>query len=169
MNIEFLPLNQDSVYLRKAVAVYHEYTPGDMRYQTNFFTSHMKREGYVGLVAQVEKEIVGVAFGSNSLVGQWWHSKVVYHVGENHEALQNAWVLTQVNVLSAYRNHGIGTLLHDKIISKQKCPRLLLSTPVSNKDAQRFYKRYGWDYLHHGFPFFAGDEPYAIMYKNLKT
>lgn len=167
MRIKFLPLNLDSIYLKKAVAIYHEYIPGDMRYQSEFFTSHMEHEGYFGLVAQVEEEIVGVVFGSNSLEGQWWHSKVAAHVGKDHVALQNAWILTQLNVLSAYRNRGIGKLLHDKIIATQTRPRLLLSTPVSNKGAQRFYRRYGWDYLHKGFPFFEGDEHYAIMCKEL--
>lgn len=167
MRIKLLPLNPDSPYLRRAVAIYHEYSPGDMRYQTEFFTSHMDNEGYIGLVAQLEEEIVGVAFGSNSLEDQWWHSKVAAHVGKEHAALQDAWVLTQLNVLSAFRNRGIGTLLHDKIIATQTRPRLLLSTPVSNKGAQRLYIRYGWEFLHKGFPFFNGDEPYAIMCKEL--
>jgi ribosomal protein S18 acetylase RimI-like enzyme len=167
MRVDILPLNLDSSYLEAAVAVYHAYTPGEMRYQIEFFVSHMERQGYIGFVAQHEAKIIGVTFGSRSLAGQWWHEQVTAHVEADHPALQDAWVLTQLNVLKDYRNQGIGKLLHDKIIIVQPCSRLLLSTPVANKGAQRFYKRHAWYYLHEGFSFFAGDEPYAIMHKAL--
>lgn len=169
MSVKFLPLNRESPHLEAAVAVYHEYTPGNIGFQTQFFTSHMERLGYVGFVAQIEDKIVGIVFGSRSLAGQWWHEHVAKHVGEDHRALQNTWVLTQLNVLKVYRNRGIGKLLHDKIIAAQTYPHLLLSTPVANKAAQRFYERYGWDFLHTGFKFFEGDECYAIMHKALNT
>jgi ribosomal protein S18 acetylase RimI-like enzyme len=168
MNIDILPLNLDSAHLEAAVEVYHEYTPGELSYQTQFFTSHMERLGYIGFVAQVEDKVIGVTFGSRSLAGQWWHEHVAAHVGTEHPALQDAWILTQLNVFEAYRNQGIGKLLHDKILAAQPCPRLLLSTPVANKAAQRFYERYDWEFLHNGIEFFAGDEPYAIMRKELK-
>lgn len=168
MSVKLLPLNLDSPHIEAAVAVYHEYTPGNIRYQTQFFMNHMERLGYKGFMAQSEDKIVGVVFGSCTLAGQWWHDIVAAHVGEDNPALKEAWVFTQLNVLEAYRNRGIGKLLHDKIVTAQAYPNLLLSTPVTNKAAQRFYQRYGWDFLHTGFEFFEGDERYAIMHKELK-
>jgi ribosomal protein S18 acetylase RimI-like enzyme len=167
MDIEFFALSDESPYLVEAVEVYNEYVAGDLRYQEHFFRSHLGREGYRGLVARHENKTIGVAFGSCSLRGQWWHERVSVHVGREHEALQSAWVLTQLNVLAAYRNQQLGTLLHEKIIAAQPCKKLLLSTPVSNKAAQRFYLRHGWYFIHDGFVFSSGDIPYAIMAKKL--
>ncbi|MEO1290521.1 MAG: GNAT family N-acetyltransferase [Chloroflexota bacterium] len=167
MPLELLPLNSSSPYILDAVRIYNEYIAGELDYQEHFFRSHMIRPGYVGLLAKLDKKIVGVAFGSFSLAGQWWHDRVTTYVGREHPALQEAWVLTQLNVLKAYRNCKIGAQLHDTIISKQKRHNLLLSTQVANRDAQRFYKRYGWHILHKGFQFSSGDEPYQILYKTL--
>lgn len=169
MTLELIPLNATSPYVMNAVKIYNEYIAGEMDYQEHFFRSHMHRPGYVGLLAQVDKRIVGVAFGSYSLSGQWWHERVAAHVGREHPAIQDAWVLTQLNVLKAYRNRKIGETLHHRIIEEQTRQHLLLSTQVANKAAQRFYKRHGWQVLHEGFQFSSGDESYKILHKFLKS
>ena len=167
MNLNFLPLNPTSPYVMDAIKIYDEYIPSSLDYQEHFFRSHMRRPGYVGILAQIDHKIVGFAFGSYSLVGQWWHDKVVNHVGFEHPALQSAWVLTQFNVLEAYRNQSIGKMLLAEIIEQQTKSNLLLSTQVANTGAQRFYKRLGWYVLHEGFVFSSGDEPYKILAKTV--
>ena len=169
MTVDLLPLHNDSPYVLDAVNIYNEYIPGEIDYQEHFFRSHMRHPGYSGLLARVDSKIVGVAFGSNSLPGQWWHERVVAQIGREHPALQNAWVLTQLNVLRAYRNQKIGETLLHHIIAEQKCERLLLSTQVANVAAQRFYRRHGWQVLHEGFRFSPGDEPYKILHKTLNA
>lgn len=84
MTVDLLPLNSKSPYFIDAVNIYNEYIPGEMEYQEHFFRSHMRRPGYVGLLAQIDDKIVGVAFGSESLPGQWWHERVASHVGREH-------------------------------------------------------------------------------------
>lgn len=167
MKLSFLSLNATSPYVNDAIKIYDEYIPGDREYQEHFFRSNMRRPGYIGLLAQIDKKIVGFAFGSFSLVGQWWHDKVANYVGYEHPALQSAWVLTQLNVLEAYRNRNIGQQLLEAIITQQTRSNLLLSTQVANTNAQRFYKRLGWYVLHEGFIFSSGDEPYKILAKTL--
>lgn len=169
MRIELQHLTQDSPYLLGAIRVYNEYIAGEIDYQEHFFRTHMRRPGYIGLIAILDERVVGVAFGSHSLVGQWWHERVASRVGYDHPALQNAWVLTQLNVLASYRNRKIGELLHNRIIEMQGCSNLLLSTQVANAKAQRFYLRHGWKVLHTGFRFSAGDEPYMILHKKLQA
>lgn len=164
-NIQLQRLTPDSPHLMDAIAVYDEYIPSEMQYQEHFFRSHMRRAGYVGLVALYEAKVVGFVFGSDSLNGQWWHERVATHIGRSHPALQDAWVLTQLNVLADYRNQNIGLLLHNRILQLQTRPRVLLSTQVANKGAQRFYQRQGWQILHKGFHFSAGDEPYMIWHR----
>jgi ribosomal protein S18 acetylase RimI-like enzyme len=163
MNVNLLPLNENVPYLAEAVAVYTEYSGGDPRYNQHFFMVHMKRDDYIGLVARSNGQIVGIGFGSRAQHGQWWREKVAHEIGNKHPALANTWVLTQLNVLEAYRSQGIGTILHDALIAQQPCPKVLLSTPVSNIGAQQFYVRHGWTVLHKGFEFARGAEPYMIF------
>lgn len=118
-----------------------------------------------GLLALNGDKAVGVAFGTKSEPGHWWHDKVAEQVGYNHPALQNAWVLIELGVLEAYRGQGIGTELHNTIIQCHRLPNLLLSTQKANHGARRLYERLGWRYLHPGFAFHAGSEPYAVMYR----
>jgi len=169
MSIDLQPLTKDSPYVIGAVSVYNDYIAGEFKYQEHFFRSHMRRPGYVGFVAIADEKVVGVAFGSHSLGGKWWHERVAVRVGHHHPAVQNAWVLTQLNVLTDYRNHKIGSRLHDHIIQQQSRPNLLLSTQVANIAAQRFYKRHGWQILHSGFRFSSGDERYMILSRSVKN
>jgi ribosomal protein S18 acetylase RimI-like enzyme len=165
MKIELVPLNETAPCFLDAVAIYGEYVPGDLRYQRVFFQTHMSRQGYMGFAAVADDVTVGFAFGSDSLAGQWWHEKVLLNLDEEcDDVLQDAWVLTQLNVLQAYRNAGIGGLLHDALIAAQTRTHLLLSTPVSNHAAQRFYQRRGWRTLHAGFCFSKGMEPFMILH-----
>lgn len=167
MTPNFLPLHANSPHLLDAIKIYAEYIPGNFDYQDHFFRTHMRRPGYVGVLAQIDHKIIGFAFGSYSLVGQWWHNTVATNVGYEHPALQSAWVLTQFNVLEAYRNQNIGKILLNEIITQQTQSNLLLSTQVANTGAQRFYKRLGWYVLHEGFVFSSGDEPYKILAKTV--
>lgn len=169
MNFDFIPLHKDSPYLIDAIRVYNEYIPGELDRQEHFFRTHMRRPGYIASLIRADKKIIGVAFGSDSLRGQWWHERVASQVGYEHPALQDAWELTQLHVLKAYRNRGIGARLLQHITEKHNRPRMLLSTQVANVDAQRFYLRHGWKILHQGFKFSAGDEPYKILHKSLKS
>lgn len=165
MSVELRPLRQNSPEFEGAVAVYAEYVDSLPRFHRNFFLDHMQRRDYLGLVAKQNEQVVGMTFGTASLTGQWWHDIVARHVGDEHPALQDAWVLTQLNVLTAYRNLGIGAQLHNAIVEQQPYRHLLLSTQKSNLAAQRFYKRHGWFILHPGIVFSRGDEPYMILRK----
>lgn len=165
MKVELLPLVETAPFFADVIAIYGEYVPGDVRFHRVFFQSHMSRQGYMGLAAVVDQVVVGFAFGSDSLAGQWWHEKVMLNLDDESDyVLQDAWVLTQLNVLEAYRNAGIGGLLHDALISAQTRTHLLLSTPVTNRAAQRFYHRRGWRVLHRGFCFTKGIEPFMILH-----
>ena len=122
---------------------------------------------FIGYVAVMNEKIVGTAFGTASRAGQWWHDKVAKQVGRNHKALKNAWVLTELAVLEDYRKHHIGGHLHDKVLSEQAYPNVLLSTQVDNIVARQFYENRHWTYLHRGFAFQKDRPPYCIMHKDL--
>lgn len=149
------------------MAVYVEYTDFDPDWSARFFLNFTKQAGFHGLVAVFNERVVGFTFGHHSQNGDWWHDEVAYRVGVDHPALRDAWVLTQLNVLKAYRGQGIGSQLHDLVIAQQPHTNLLLSTQTHNQRAQAFYKQRGWSVLHDGFAFAKGDDPFMILCKSL--
>ncbi len=57
--------------------------------------------------------------------------------------------------------------LMETLLAAQPCPRALLSTEVNNAGARRLYERHGWSYLHPGFAFNPGGQPYVVMRREL--
>ncbi|MBA2285980.1 MAG: GNAT family N-acetyltransferase [Ktedonobacteraceae bacterium] len=157
----------DSRYLAGAVRCYVETWKRDWEASYDFFSRYARYPDFYGLVALSDGEVIGSGFGTRSLPGQWWHDVVAAHVGAEHAALQDAWVLVELEVLKAYQGYGTGTRLHNALLAGQPCPRTLLSTEVANRGARRLYERLGWRYLHPGFRFNEGQEPYVVMHKEL--
>lgn len=168
MTITLQPFGYHSPLFYDAVAIYCAVWERDEEDSTLFFRRYARMTDFIGYVALVGKQSVGIGFGTLSENGQWWHDKVADQVGSEHPALQNAWVLTELAVLPEYRNDGIGGILHDRVIHEQPRNNVLLSTQVENIAAQRFYKRRGWTMLHDGFPFRKGCQSYCIMHKDMR-
>lgn len=164
VDLAVIPLHRYSVYLDDAVAVYAEYVRHEGDYQRQFFLNTMDLPDYHGLVAVYRDRVLGFAFGNRSGPGHWWHDRVAEAIGKRHPALRKAWVLTQFNVLQAYRGQGVGTHLHNAILACHRYPNVLLSTQDHNRGAQRFYHRHGWRILHQHLRFSRDDEPYTIMH-----
>lgn len=165
MSIELRPLHPRSWLLQEAVRVYCTVWERAAPASLAFFRAQARLPLFLGCIALDNGRGVGFAFGTASLPGQWWHDTVAEHVGAQHPALQEAWVLTEIAVLAAYRGRGLGAVLHDTVLRRQPLPNVLLSTQQSNRRAQRFYARHGWSLLHPGFSFHEGRPPYVIMHR----
>ncbi|HEY7057442.1 MAG TPA: GNAT family N-acetyltransferase [Vicinamibacterales bacterium] len=122
-----------------------------------------------GYVALVGTHVAAMGFGTRSLPGQWWHDRVAAAIGADHLALQDAWVLVDLAVRSAYRSQGIGGALLKTLLVRQPCPRALLSTEVANAGARRLYERNGWRYLHPGLVFTPGQQPFVVMGREINS
>lgn len=168
MPIQYIPFNYKSSLLYDALRVYCEVWGRNYEDSLMFFRKYARYEHFIGYVASYKSRVIGMGFGTISEKGQWWHDKVAEKVGENHRALQNAWVLTELAVLKEYRNRQIGEALHERVLKAQPFPNVLLSTQADNHGAKRFYERLGWGYLHNGFAFQRGRQPYCIMHKVVK-
>lgn len=166
--VSIVPFDASSPYLDGIVRVYITTWPLNEDEIRHFITRYSAHADFRGFLALVDGEVVGMGFGRGSLPGQWWHDKVAAQVGSAHPALQDAWELVDLAVLEAYRRYGIGTLLHNVLQESQPCQRMLLSTEVRNATARRLYERLGWRYLHPGFVFNPGQQPFAIMHKEVR-
>ena len=118
---------------------------------------------FAGAVALDRGRVVGLGWGAQGIPGNWWYDQVTARVGHDHPALRDAWVLVELGVLPEYRGGGLGARLHDAAIAAQPLARQLLSTQVSDAGARRLYERLGWTYLHPGFAFREGEEPFVVM------
>jgi ribosomal protein S18 acetylase RimI-like enzyme len=167
MPIEYIPFNHKSSLIYDAVRVYCEVWGRNQEDSIMFFRKYASYGHFIGYVASDRSRVIGMGFGTISEDGQWWHDKVVENVGKKHTALQDAWVLTELAVLKAYRNQEIGTALHDRVLQAQPFLNVLLSTQADNFGAKRFYERHGWNYLHKGFAFQQGRQEYCIMHKEI--
>ncbi len=166
--IALIPFDAQSPCLNGAVHVYTETWPANEEEIRDFIRRYAGYPGFRGYVALLNNEVVGMGFGTRSLPEQWWHDKVAAHVGPDHPALQDAWVLVDLAVLPAYRSHGIGSFLHNALLASLPYRSALLSTEVSNAGARRLYERLGWSYLHPGFVFNPGQQPFVVMSKDLR-
>ncbi len=163
MRIRIEPFDLASPYFEAAARVCAEVFGDECANSLRFIEKYTRYPGFLGLAALTGEQVVALGFGISARPGQWWHDKVAAQIGYDHPALQNAWVLTQLGVLAPYRNRGIGGRLHDALLRRQPCRRLLLSVAAHNIDAQRFYERRRWRVLHTGLIFIQSDAPYTIM------
>lgn len=158
------PFDAASPYFDEVVRIYLEAFGGEEDVIRAFIARYASTlPDWRGYVALIGAQVTGMGFGTRSLPGQWWHDRVAAEIGANHPALQDAWVLVDLAVRSAYRNRGIGATLLKTLLASQPCPRALLSTEVANVGAHRFYERNGWRYLHPGLVFTPGQQPFVVM------
>lgn len=169
MQFSLQAFDYHSPYLQDAIDVYCKVWERDTDNSTIFFRKYTRFPDFVGFVAYADAQAVGFAMGARSEKGQWWHDKVAKNVGATHSALDNAWVLIELAVLSNYRRHHIGTLLHDHILKTQTNPNALLSTQIDNRPARRFYEAHQWTYLHQGMIFNKSRQKYCIMHRDMRN
>lgn len=165
--LDLQPVTAGAPWLPVAARIYVEVFGQGAEWAEAFLARYAGYPDYRGYVARLGGVPVGMGFGVRSLRGNWWHDRVAARVGAGHPALQDAWVLVELAVLAPYRKRGRGGALHDALLAAQPCPRVLLSTQVSNWEARLFYERRGWRYLHAGFAFKPGAELYAVMHREL--
>lgn len=164
---QLIPFDADSPYLPQAARVYARIWQRGEDWAIGLFARQARYPDFHGLVAVAEGAVVGMGFGARSEPGQWWHDKVAARMGAGTPALQDAWTLVELGVLAELRGRGIGGALHDRLLAIHPCPRVLLSTQVENARARRMYEARGWQYLHPGFAFEPGNQPFVVMHREL--
>ena len=127
-SITLTPFNTGSPLLETATQIYTETWSFNFEDTIDFVRWYSECRGFVGYVATIDETPVAMGFGIESIPGNWWHDIVTTAVGRSNPALKNAWALVEFCVLEKYRNQGVGSVLHDKLIETQVYPHLLLST-----------------------------------------
>lgn len=164
--IRYEAFSADTPTFTSAVKLYAETWGHPLATSMTFFERYSKHPGFVGRVALAGETVVGMGFGSDGQRGNWWYDKVVEACGTS-PYVRDAWVLVELCVHPECRRQGIGSMLMQHLFAAVNKRSILLSTQVTNIDAQRLYIRKGLVFIHRGLAFAPGQPLYAVMGKRL--
>lgn len=105
------------------------------------------RLGFDGRVAFDERGVLlGFAYGWALQPGQREHRRLQAQLGLELSLfwLADCFELADLGVRREFRRRGVGSLLHDALLSAQPCRTALVSTNPLAAPAQRFYLARGW-------------------------
>jgi GNAT superfamily N-acetyltransferase len=163
-SVRLVAYDRESPLLEQALDVYARVWPDrDQEEARESFTRYAGYAGFQGLVAFDGDEPIGTGYGANSVPGIWWHDQTVAVLGADHPALQDAWRLVELAVVSERRGQGVGGRIHDALIAAQSCSRLLLCTGTWNTTARQMYLARGWQVVADEFAYPGQPHPYVIM------
>jgi ribosomal protein S18 acetylase RimI-like enzyme len=132
---------------------------------------HTARAGFrfVGAFAS-DRRLVGFVYGYTGAPGQWWYDRVAAALEDDVAAV---WLdpphfeFTELAVAPAYQSRGVGSDLHDEVLSGLPHRRSLLSALADNRRVIAFYEHRGWRVILPGLRFEPGRPEFAIMGREL--
>lgn len=133
-------------------------------------SQHTQRVGFRCLVARDAGQVVGFAYGYTSGQGQWWHDRVAAALDPATERrwLERAFELVELAVTPQRQGEGIGSRLHDALLTGLPHRTAVLSTMDTETRARQMYLKRGWRYLLRQFTF-GGTLPFAVMGRDLSN
>ncbi|PEI76843.1 GNAT family N-acetyltransferase [Bacillus wiedmannii] len=170
--MEFLHIENDEVLINNMAQLYCKVFE-----KTNFtemierINRHIEYTGFKGIVAMNEEnEVVGFTYGYRSLDGQYYNQlmRKSLNCGQVEQWLEDCFEFVELAVHPQYRNEGLGTTLHNKLLEGISNRTSVLTTQINNKKARSLYERLDWVNVLEPFHPSKNDVPYVIMGKNLK-
>jgi ribosomal protein S18 acetylase RimI-like enzyme len=130
-------------------------------------TRHMERKDFRLLAAWESKtgKIVGFNYGYTSAPGQWWHDLVEGAMTPQaaREWLTDTFEFVELAVTPGAQGRGVGSRLHDTLLTGLYHRRAVLSTMQAETVALKLYRKRGWITLLETFYFPGTSKPYQIM------
>jgi ribosomal protein S18 acetylase RimI-like enzyme len=146
-------------------------TGGDLVSFLSTFTRHSSREGFTCFVVRDGDggQLLGFAYGYTSQKGQWWHDQVASALDPTQVQywLSNAFEFVELAVQPSHQGKGIGSRLHDALLTDLPHHTAMLSTMQAETAGLRLYRKRGWEIVIENFIFTNIQEAYIIMGKKL--
>ncbi|MCB9421855.1 MAG: GNAT family N-acetyltransferase [Ardenticatenaceae bacterium] len=137
----------------------------------HFLPQHVLRDRFRMVTALEDRtdEIVGFAYGFASTSDQFFYQEVAK---VTHSDFVMAWFsdyfrLVQIAVLPQVQGRGIGSALHDHLLSGLPQAKGILATIAAETNAFQLYRQRGWQVLLQEIFFPGVNRPYQIMGKEL--
>lgn len=128
---------------------------------------HLTMTGARALGATTDEgdRLVGFVYGMPNDRTQWWSTVVhPYLRQEGHDAwLGDAFVITELHVLPAFQNRGLGRALITGITDGADEPRSILSALDTESPARALYRSLGYRDLARRVRFPSASCPYVVM------
>jgi ribosomal protein S18 acetylase RimI-like enzyme len=172
--LRLVPFTPASPYFAGVVRLYNDVwqTPAQEAREIGIrIRRHATYPGYRGLVAITPAgEVVGFAYGTTDLPGQWWHDQIARLLGPSATAhyLTGSFAFAELAVSAAYRRQGLGQRLHDALLAGLPHRRATLSTQLDNLPARSLYARLGWQTLLERMCFDSSPTEYVILTRTLR-
>jgi GNAT superfamily N-acetyltransferase len=131
---------------------------------------HSSNPDFTVLLADVDSEVVGFAYGYTSVPGGWWRQTVSTSL-DNDSArkwFEDCFEFAELAVVPEHQRHGIGGALHNELLAGLPHQSAMLSTQRDNWIARAFYAHRGWIDVIDGFDFPNKPYPYAILGLDLR-
>lgn len=109
--------------------------------------------------------LVGFVYGMPNSRSHWWSTVVepYLHTQGHGEWLDDSFVITELHVLPAYQNRGIGRALITTITDSAAEPRSILSAIDIDSPARALYRALGYRDLARRVQFPSAPRAYAVM------
>jgi ribosomal protein S18 acetylase RimI-like enzyme len=121
--------------------------PSEQEWRDSTFDRHCERRGFRLDAAFDGETLSGFAYGYIGDLGQYWPDRVAAVLGEEsaREWVGDHFEFVELAVRPPYRRRGIGSALHDALMSDPPADRALLSTDDGDDaPAVRLYQSRGW-------------------------
>lgn len=112
----------------------------------NRFDAYTSRDGFDLVIAALDSEPVGQAWGWALAPGSRWWDGLVGDVepGFTDEDGKRTFGLSEIMVRQAWTGQGIAHALHDELLNARPEQRATLLVNPTNETAYRAYTRWGW-------------------------
>lgn len=139
----------------RLVAVYLQVYASDVERDPLFYgedrfrrqiTGHLTGPRWEAVVAEIDAEIIGFAYGFSLSAGTIWWSGLLTEVpdGFTTETGDRTFALSELMVREAWRGQGIARRLHDELLTGRPEKRATLFAKPDNDAAQSAYLNWGW-------------------------
>ena len=146
------PLRDDlvEIYRDAFCAPPYEETEADVaQFRDETLPEHLGRDGFRCAVARDGDRIVGFAYGYTGARGHSWTDAAAEALGPELAAewIGGRFELVELAVRRAFRGRGLGSALHDLVLTGLPHRRAVLATWGEEYPEWHLYRRRGWERL----------------------
>ncbi|WP_225846528.1 GNAT family N-acetyltransferase [Streptomyces sp. HPF1205] len=140
--------------------------PDEVAIRRQIVLRHLASPGARAFAAYTDDgRMVGFVYGQPNDRSHWWSSVVQPYLRDrgNDFWLDDSFVITELHVLPAFQNQGIGRRLITRITDTADQPRSILSAIDGDSPARHLYRHLGYQDLARPVHFPSATRPYAVM------
>lgn len=169
--MKIISITEDEELIEQITSVYcNVFDTHDSKMIKEKIIRLMGYEGFKGLAVVNEfKDIICFSYGYTSLDGQYYRNllKQALLPDQIQLWLDDCFEYVELAVQPNFRLKGLGTILHNNLLSNIKNKTSVLTTQVNNSVARLLYKKLGWADVKEPFYPSQDEIPFVIMRKFL--